>query len=107
MISRQQLKLFLLYALFGVICFLFFLLGRVSMLWESSLGSKQESTISGVTLANPKGIEKFRARVENFEEKTEISVFQDLKKEESQSGKEDAQFVASSRGKYYYPMGSD
>ncbi len=85
------------------ICILFFLLGRVSMFWYDSCGD----SIKGVTFADPVEVSDFIDELEAYDKKNiginELDIFEEL---EANIAMENASFVASKRGKYYYPIDS-
>jgi len=94
----------LFYVFVFAILILLFVLGRISILWEG----QEESCITGVTFASTEEVEDFIEDLKNYSKEdiqiNEIDIFEDMKMEES---KKDALFVASTRGKYYYPIDSE
>ncbi len=84
---------------------LFFLLGRVSLLFEDK---QKVFNIQGVELASPQALDEFLEKLENFDDIKEDTPNELEKVEEVDAieSKAIGMFVASKQGKYYYPIDS-
>jgi len=97
----MKYKIIIIYFFLGTISILIFLLGRVSIAWQ-----QQPCTIKGVNITPPPKIQEFIISLENYNKKddhppTELEIFKEITQNQS---KQDAKFVASKLGKYYYPL---
>lgn len=84
---------------------LFFLLGRVSFLFEDT---QSNTIIQGVRFAEPAELDEFLEKMDNFDEivddtPNELEKVDQVERVES---KATGAFVASKQGKYYYPIDS-
>ena len=99
----QKIQIYILYTLVIFILILFFILGRISTIWDED----NNSSIEGVNFATNEKFESFINTLENYSKDSmctnEIEIFEETQREESKKG---AEFVASKRGKYYYAVDS-
>ena len=98
---RKKIVFIGIYILGGILLILFFILGRVSMYWNDM----NTSSITGITFESSDAVSDFVSSLEDYsgECTNEIEVFYKIQDEVSQKN---SQFIASSRGKYYYEVGS-
>ena len=98
----QKIQIIIFYLLVLSICVLFFVLGRVSIYWQDEC----DTPITGVNFASSSEIQAFIHELNNYEETSGINEIDIFEASQTENSMENAQFVASTRGKYYYEIGS-
>lgn len=99
----QKIQIITFYILVLSICVLFFVLGRVSIYWQD----EYSTSITGVNFATSSEVQAFIQALNNYEENSSVNEIDIFKASQTEKSMENAQFVASTRGKYYYVVGSE